>query len=172
MGQAVLKESKTQSTEIFTKYTNQLRNGGGYSAENGAVLLLLLFPEEDTRRKFGMLEARLSVLLVKILEERGVGGARVRNLKKWAGDSAMGSVGRAGCLGEELRRILQGDFGVSVFFTLGMGLMVCILHRRKRHTSLPSTISTRCWTNWLLIPSSLSFQIWREVYPRGPSLPC
>src|SRR5450631_2547241 len=59
MGQAVLKESKTQSTEIFTKYTSQLRNSGGYSAENGVVLHLLLFPEEDTRRKFGMLEARL-----------------------------------------------------------------------------------------------------------------
>jgi len=73
---------------------------------NGRVIMQLLFPEEDTRRKFGMQETRLLKVLVKILEERGVSGRGLTSLGKWAGTTT--GVGRTGCLGEEVKKALQG----------------------------------------------------------------
>ena len=112
MGQAVLQKSKTQSTEIFTKYSNHLRNKGLYSAENGKTLLQLLFPEEDTRRKFGMQETRLSSLLVKILVEMGFNERKASSISLWAGDATEPRAGRTGCLGAEVRIVMQSSHKV------------------------------------------------------------
>jgi len=113
MGEAVLQESKTQSTEIFTKYSNHLRNRGLYSAENGKTLLQLLFPEEDIRRKFGMQETRLSSLLAKVLVEIGFSERKASSITRWAGDSATETrVGRAGCLGSEVQIVMQSSHKV------------------------------------------------------------
>lgn len=107
MGQAAIQRSKTQSTEIFTKYIDHLRNHGLYSADNGVIMLLLLFPEEDSRRKFGMQETRMCTLLTKILTEMGFGERNASSLSQWAGLATGTNAGRAGCLGEEVRRIMQ-----------------------------------------------------------------
>lgn len=61
-----------------------------------AIVLRLLFPEEDTPRKYGLQEARLASYLGSCLDSSTVFTRDTRKLKSWSKESF------SGCLGEEL----------------------------------------------------------------------
>ncbi|KAI5999562.1 DNA ligase/mRNA capping enzyme [Pisolithus albus] len=61
-----------------------------------AIILRLLFPEEDMPRKYGLQEARLASYLGGCLDSSTVFTRDTRKLKSWSKESS------SGCLGEEL----------------------------------------------------------------------
>lgn len=61
-----------------------------------ASVLRLLFPEDDTQRKFGLQEALLAQYFGQCLDSSTVFTGGAKYLKLWGQESA------SGCLGEEL----------------------------------------------------------------------
>ena len=61
-----------------------------------ASVLRLLFPEDDTQRKFGLQETLLAQYLGQCLDSSTVFTGGAKQLKLWGQESA------SGCLGEEL----------------------------------------------------------------------
>lgn len=61
-----------------------------------ASVLRLLFPEDDTQRKFGLQEALLAQYFGQCLDSSTVFTGGAKHLKLWGQESA------SGCLGEEL----------------------------------------------------------------------
>ncbi|KIM90611.1 hypothetical protein PILCRDRAFT_1874 [Piloderma croceum F 1598] len=64
-----------------------------------AAVFLLLFPEEDTRRKYDMQETRLAQELAKCFGLTM--GGRGESLRRWDGEATLG------CLGTEVMRVLD-----------------------------------------------------------------
>ncbi|KAI0332785.1 hypothetical protein GY45DRAFT_1273530 [Cubamyces sp. BRFM 1775] len=65
-----------------------------------AVVFRFLFPEEDTRRKYGMQETRLAQHISKILGVSSSTHARGERLRNWKGEDALG------CLGNEVETVM------------------------------------------------------------------
>lgn len=80
------------------------------------VVFRLLFPEEDSRRKYDMQETRLSQLLVDCLGISATGYDRGCGLRCWA------NKGISGCLGTEVQKVMAqassvGDNLVLVIYS-------------------------------------------------------
>ena len=65
-----------------------------------SAIFKLLFPEEDSDRKYNMQEARLGNYIAKILGVSTADGHLGVRLKKWD------EVNSVGCLGDEVKRII------------------------------------------------------------------
>ena len=74
-----------------------------------ATFFRLFFPEEDESRKYGLQEARLASALMDVfaLDNDCNGSGAILN--GWDGDNAVG------CLGTQLRRVLEKGSPVSVY---------------------------------------------------------
>ncbi|KAJ7634197.1 hypothetical protein DFH06DRAFT_1221373 [Mycena polygramma] len=80
----------------FCNWITRLRTDFAPLPENTtAIVFRLLFPDEDSRRKYDMQETRLASALANCL------GVSATILCQWAGD------GSSGCLGEEVLKILN-----------------------------------------------------------------
>lgn len=98
-----------QALQILRRWVTELRRRFSPLPPNTtAILFRLLFPEEDYRRKYDLQETALARHLSKVLcvatGSAGRGGA----LKNWAADATLG------CLGEEVRKLLQRSTAVGV----------------------------------------------------------
>jgi DNA ligase-4 len=86
-------------------WTNTLRTKFAPLPENTtAIVFRLLFPEEDTRRKYDMQETRLASALADCF------GTSATPLRQWAAD------GSSGCLGEEVLKVLNKTSSVCTSF--------------------------------------------------------
>ncbi|CDO68359.1 hypothetical protein BN946_scf184815.g6 [Trametes cinnabarina] len=65
-----------------------------------AIILRLLFPEEDVHRKYGMQETRLAQYITKILGISTSTHGRGERLKNWNAEDALG------CLGDEVNAVM------------------------------------------------------------------
>ncbi|KAI0664436.1 hypothetical protein C8Q70DRAFT_947961 [Cubamyces menziesii] len=72
-----------------------------------AVIFRFLFPEEDTRRKYGMQETRLAQHISKILGVSSSTYARGERLRNWKGEDALG------CLGYEVETVMTTSSTVA-----------------------------------------------------------
>ncbi|KAI0675996.1 hypothetical protein C8Q78DRAFT_1135769 [Trametes maxima] len=72
-----------------------------------ATILLLLFPEEDVRRKYGMQEARLGQHILKILGASSPCNGRSEKVRRWNREGAPG------CLGNEVEELMARSSTVS-----------------------------------------------------------
>lgn len=70
------------------------------SARIAAIVLRLLFPEEDRRRTYNVQESRLANIVCKMLTARGQ-DVDLKNLERWSAAS------RSGCLGVEICNVLS-----------------------------------------------------------------
>jgi DNA ligase-4 len=71
-----------------------------------AAVFLLLFPEDDTRRKYDMQETRLAQELAKCFGLTMAG--RGESLRRWDGETTLG------CLGTEVMKVLNEASSVSI----------------------------------------------------------
>lgn len=74
-----------------------------------AVIFLLLFPEEDSRRKYDMQETRLAQELTKCFGISMQG--RGENLRCWNGETTTG------CLGGEVAKVLRSASSAGDYCT-------------------------------------------------------
>jgi DNA ligase 4 len=70
-----------------------------------ATVFLLLFPEDDLRRKYDMQEARLACQLAKCFGVSAEGRGEL--LRRWDGETTLG------CLGGEVMKVLEEASSVS-----------------------------------------------------------
>ena len=73
-------------------------------------MLRLLFPEDDTQRKFGLQEALLAQYLGQCLDSSTVFTGGAKQLRAWSQESA------SGCLGGELVKYAVPGTEVPFFF--------------------------------------------------------
>ncbi|KAI0642398.1 hypothetical protein C8Q79DRAFT_251688 [Trametes meyenii] len=94
----------TPAYKTFNRWLIALRER--YSplpAGTTAAVLLLLFPEEDVRRKYGMQEARLGQHILKIIGASSLCEGRGENLRRWNHEGAPG------CLGNEVEQLMASS---------------------------------------------------------------
>lgn len=86
--------------QIFKKWIKELQRKYSHLPPGSlATIFCLLFPEEDTRRKYNMQETKLAEELAKCL---GISlDGRGESLKKWNGENTLG------CLGSEVKKLLD-----------------------------------------------------------------
>jgi DNA ligase-4 len=88
--------------DIFNRWLEALRkNYSPLPPGTITVCFRLLFPEEDTKRKYEIKETRLARHLSEAL------GLSRNSLENWDSDDA------SGCLGLEIMRLLQPKFAVN-----------------------------------------------------------
>lgn len=107
IGRASLARSENTSTVLFKKFIQHYKSRSTLSPETGVALFRLLFPEEDFRRKFGLKDVRLAGLLIKILQNSGIGGSSAELLGRLSPSNAPTTIAGQNCLGDRLRNILQ-----------------------------------------------------------------
>ncbi|KAJ7245174.1 hypothetical protein B0H12DRAFT_1211485 [Mycena haematopus] len=97
-----------------------------------AIVFRLLFPEEDTRRKYDMQETRLASALADCF------GTSAIPLRQWAAD------GSSGCLGEELLKVLNktSSYAIDYISPLSIGEVDNLLEELASHSGY-SNISVR-----------------------------
>ena len=110
--------SKVQPENIFKDFVRRIKLSGPLSQDTGPILFRLLFPEEDSNRKYGLQETALSRQIIKYLSGLGLGEPQILSVKDWAGQSNNARRGRSGCLGEELGNILRSRSLVRTTFQL------------------------------------------------------
>jgi DNA ligase-4 len=92
---------------ILNKWISELRRR--YSPlphGTTAAVVTLLFPEDDTRRKYDMQETRLAQELAKCFGLTM--GGRGESLRRWDGEATLG------CLGTEVMKVLDEASSVSI----------------------------------------------------------
>ncbi|KAL5492554.1 hypothetical protein ACEPAI_4001 [Sanghuangporus weigelae] len=98
------------SVKVFRRWVQAFRRQFPRPPEQTtAILFLLLFPEEDTRRKYGMKEASLAKELINIFGISDKEGGRGANLKRWSSPTSTSS-----SLGEQLCDLLSCSSVVSL----------------------------------------------------------
>ncbi|KAL0953402.1 hypothetical protein HGRIS_004641 [Hohenbuehelia grisea] len=87
---------------IFCRWITELRRRFGVPPPGTtAAVFRLLFPEDDVHRKYGMQEHRLLRSLADCL------GLDVSSLAKWATPAGDATTSPSGCLGIEVRKLLE-----------------------------------------------------------------
>ncbi|KAL5513320.1 hypothetical protein ACEPAH_3719 [Sanghuangporus vaninii] len=91
------------SLKVFKRWVRAFRRQFPRpSSQTTAILFLFLFPEEDTRRKYGMREASLAKELINVFGISDKEGGRGANLKRWSSPTSNSS-----SLGEQLCDLLS-----------------------------------------------------------------
>lgn len=108
--------SKVQRENIFEDFVSRIKRSGPLSQDTGPILFRLLFPEEDSNRKYGLQETALSRQIMKYLRGLGLGEPQILSVRDWAGQSNKTRTGRSGCLGEELGHVLRSRSLVRTIF--------------------------------------------------------
>ncbi|KAG8908637.1 hypothetical protein FRB99_004925 [Tulasnella sp. 403] len=87
-----------KASEVFERWVHSLEHP--LPQRSGVILFRLLFPQEDTRRKYDLQETRLGKLLATVLAvpDRTC-------LTSWASNGS--TTARVGCMGDEVRRVLN-----------------------------------------------------------------
>ena len=80
--------------------------------ETGVVLFRLLFPQEDTRRRYNLKETRLACMLCDVLgvPTHSNRGKALRRWGEWTDGSEMRP--KTGCLGDEVKEITSAIYTV------------------------------------------------------------
>lgn len=102
------KEPEYPALKIFKLWTRELRAKYANSPRVTSIVFRLLFPEEDPRRVYDMQESRLAQQLSELLCPRD------NRLLSWNEEHS------SGCLGQEIKRVLESTFTVSFFFLLDL----------------------------------------------------
>jgi len=90
---------------IFQNWVNALQKKfPPLPADTTATCFRLLFPEDDVKRRYDIQETRMCQLLVDAL------GISARDFEKWALEES------SGCLGEEVRSVMERHGQVGLFF--------------------------------------------------------
>lgn len=79
-----------------------------------AIIFRLLFPEEDAKRKYDMQETRLAHAISKALCMSHTLHGRGQKLATWKAQTAVG------CLGHEVRKVLEDSEVSSIVDTRGI----------------------------------------------------
>ncbi|KAL5536761.1 hypothetical protein ACEPAF_584 [Sanghuangporus sanghuang] len=98
------------SLKVFRRWVRAFRRQFPRpSSQTTTILFLFLFPDEDTRRKYGMREASLAKELINIFGTSDKEGGRGANLKRWSSPTSNSS-----SLGEQLCDLLSYSSVVSL----------------------------------------------------------
>ncbi|KAF7977593.1 hypothetical protein HWV62_3192 [Athelia sp. TMB] len=147
--------------EVFRKWVENLRRRFSPLPDGTtAAVFLILFPEEDSRRKYGMQEARLAQELANCLgvSMKGRGEA----LRQWNGETATG------CLGAEIGKVV--DSASSLDNSHISPLSLADVERLLNELASTSAFSDRTFRQSLpSVPRSRN-TILRDLYRSIPSL--
>ena len=96
--------SKSSVVQTFRNWVFELhRRYDPLPLGTTAVIFRLLFPDEDTKRKYDMQEARLAQTIAKALCGVQIAHGRGECLAAWKAETAVG------CLGLEVRKAIQDN---------------------------------------------------------------
>ncbi|PVF99886.1 hypothetical protein CPB86DRAFT_730576 [Serendipita vermifera] len=107
IGRTTTQKSNIHPLQIFERFVHSNRNSGPLRDGTDVIIFHLLFPEEDVSRKYGMQETRLSKVLAKVLVSQGMPERQIAGISKWDAPYEDTGAGRHGCLGEEVRQVLN-----------------------------------------------------------------
>ena len=108
-GPGASKNKDYPALRIFSRWVAYLRTKfePGTVEDSSVAIFQLLFPEIDVNRRYDMQEARLAQHLARIFGVSSNSGGRGSRLSRWMVD------GSSGCLGAEVRGVLEAPVGVS-----------------------------------------------------------
>ncbi|KAF7971295.1 hypothetical protein HWV62_21450 [Athelia sp. TMB] len=147
--------------EVFRKWVENLRRRFSPLPDGTtAAVFLILFPEEDSRRKYGMQEARLAQELANCLgvSMKGRGEA----LRQWNGETATG------CLGAEIGKVVDSASSVRAMVARMNFRAHLMIKLDNSHISPLSLADVERLLNELASTSAFSDRTFRQSLPSVP----
>lgn len=147
--------------EVFKKWVVELRRRFSPLPQGtAAAIFLILFPEEDFRRKYGLQETRLAQELANCIgvSEKGRGEC----LRQWNSQTATG------CLGAEINKILNSSSSVNVQLRLKLFIAQFTIKLDSEYVSPLSLADVEGLLDELASTSAFSDRTFRQSLPSVP----